>query len=185
MRRIVLTTERLVLRALTERDAPAIQAQISDFDVAGKLARVPHPYPDGGALDFIRHSSAKVPEKEGFDFAITLNGTLIGMVSLHGQDHPNCGDGTPGIGYWLGKSHWGQGYMTEAANEALTWIFTILEPEIVRAGAFSDNPGSINVLTKLGFRKTGQSMLYCEARDSVLPHIDMELHRTYRQGVAA
>ncbi|MEP3280145.1 MAG: GNAT family N-acetyltransferase [Stappiaceae bacterium] len=185
MRRIVLTTERLVLRALAEQDAPSVQAMVSDFDVAGKLAVVPHPYPDGAALEFIQRSRSKVPDQDGFDFAITCDGDLIGIVSLHGQNHPNQSDGIPGIGYWLGKPYWGRGYMTEAANEVLTWIFATLAPEIIRSGAFAHNSDSINVLTKLGFRRTGQSMLYCTARDTVLPHVDMELRETFRQGVAA
>ena len=51
----VFTTERLILREVTEADAPAYEKNFVDYEVINQLASVvPWPYPAGGVLDFIR-----------------------------------------------------------------------------------------------------------------------------------
>jgi RimJ/RimL family protein N-acetyltransferase len=49
------TTERIILRGPTEKDAPALQKYFADYRVIGELSTVvPWPYPESGSLDFIR-----------------------------------------------------------------------------------------------------------------------------------
>lgn len=51
----IFTTERLILREVTEEDAPAYEKTFVDYEVISQLASVvPWPYPTGGVLDFIR-----------------------------------------------------------------------------------------------------------------------------------
>jgi ribosomal-protein-alanine N-acetyltransferase len=59
------------------------------------------------------------------------------------------------FGYVLGRSHWGQGLMTEALRALLDW--TDGEPEIFRAWAFCDvdNPASARVMEKAGMTREG------------------------------
>lgn len=52
----IFTTERLILREVTEGDAPACEKYFVDYEVISQLASaVPWPYPAGGVLDFIRN----------------------------------------------------------------------------------------------------------------------------------
>jgi [ribosomal protein S5]-alanine N-acetyltransferase len=52
----VLSTERLILREVTEADVPAYERNFVDYEVISQLAAaVPWPYPEGGVLNFVRH----------------------------------------------------------------------------------------------------------------------------------
>ena len=60
------------------------------------------------------------------------------------------------IGYWLGRPHWGQGYMTEAVDAGLVWAGQGWGRRYLLAGHFADNPASGQVLVKTGFLYTGE-----------------------------
>src|SRR6185503_7182164 len=52
-----IRTARLQLRPLTVADAPRVEELVSDPEVALTTATIPHPYPEGAAVDWIeRHS---------------------------------------------------------------------------------------------------------------------------------
>ena len=160
----LIETPRLVLRRLKAPDAGAIADQIADRDVVRMLARAPHPYR-------LEDARAYLEKATGFpwEFAITCRGDdrLIGVVGITGH-----------LGYWLGRKHWGQGYMTEAATGLLEVWFAKKSSAKVISGVFADNPGSKAVLDKLGFVQTGTSRQFCPARGAEVDHIDMELCRT-------
>src|SRR2546428_12325167 len=106
----MLTTERLLLRALRLADAPDLQRLINTREVALNTLRIPFPYPDGEAERWI---STHETHQDDRAFAVTLRGTeeLIGCVGLHVKpDHDHAE-----LGYWIGVPYWGQGYATEAA----------------------------------------------------------------------
>ena len=86
------------------------------------------------------HFFITLPSREG--------ARLIGSAGLsqHGEDVE--------LGYWIARSHWGQGFATEAARAVLQLARALGHRRIV-AGHFVDNPASGRVLTKAGFRRTG------------------------------
>lgn len=48
-------TERLILREITEADAPSYEENFATYDVISQLTKtVPWPYPKGGVLEYIR-----------------------------------------------------------------------------------------------------------------------------------
>ena len=49
----VLESERLILRPPRPSDIPAITVWLGDYDVAKNLSRVPYPYDEGDAENFI------------------------------------------------------------------------------------------------------------------------------------
>jgi RimJ/RimL family protein N-acetyltransferase len=55
------------------------------------------------------------------------------------------------IGYWLGRPYWGRGVGTAA----LTLFLRLEETRPLYADPFSGNPGSVRLLEKLGFRRSG------------------------------
>ncbi|MFQ6862455.1 MAG: GNAT family N-acetyltransferase [Beduini sp.] len=59
------------------------------------------------------------------------------------------------ISYYLDEAKTQNGYMHEALNEVLNYIFTILKMDIVTARVFSPNIASIRLLKKLGFLHEG------------------------------
>ena len=56
------------------------------------------------------------------------------------------------LGYWLGQSFWGQGYMSEAAAELLRYAFEELGMSRVWCGYYEGNERTRRVQEKLGFR---------------------------------
>jgi len=163
-----IETERLVLRPQRLTDAGSIADTLADFQVTRMLARVPAPYYKQDALEWlILRTSGTLPD---WDFAITTgDDTLIGVVSVerrHGQWH---------LGYWLNRFYWGKGYMTEAVGAVVERFFRRMSNEVLHSGVFADNPASLNVQEKLGFRITGCSEVYAVARATMVAHIDTEL----------
>ena len=116
---------------------------LSDYDVARMTARVPHPYNEGDAEDFV---AAGAPNR--FVIERKRDGLFLGMAGLHVDE--DCE-----FGYWLGKPFWGQGYATEATTAALGWAREGWGRRLVVSGHFADNPASGRVLEKAGFLYTG------------------------------
>jgi RimJ/RimL family protein N-acetyltransferase len=161
----VLESERLILRPARPADIAAITVWLGDYDVARMLARVPFPYNEGDAENFV---AAGEPHR--FVIERKQDGMFLGMIGLYPEDDYE-------FGYWLGRPFWGLGYATEAAFRLVTYAFVELERPTVHAGWFTDNPASGNVLAKLGARHNGSRMRDCRARGAKILCHDMLLTR--------
>ena len=113
-RSCVLETERLTLRRPTLADVKAIARLANDRRIAENTRRLPHPYLQEHAVEFVRATA------DGGEtvFLIESNYTPIGMVGIDWRE-----DDAPELGYWLGVEHWGQGFGTEAARAAIDFFF--------------------------------------------------------------
>lgn len=133
---------------------------IGDFEVARNLARIPHPYTQSDAEEFVKMATRQRASGVGYHFVITLNGDgmFLGGIGLTQRD------GAFELGYWLGKSLWARGYATEAARALADFAFDRLSARRLIAGWFHDNPASGRVLAKLGFCSSGVEQLDCLAR---------------------
>ena len=156
-----LTTDRLALRPLRLDDAPALERGCANWNVARMTTRIPHPYPPGAATAWLANR-----RPDHHHFAITRQAALIGVISLEDE-----------LGYWLAEPYWGQGFATEAARRVVDFAFDDLRLDRLVAGHFADNPASGRVLTKCGFRYTGDQTLYSAARDAEVVCRQMELPR--------
>lgn len=147
-----IRSERLFLRPGWSEDWPELYAAIADEAVVRNLASAPWPYAVGDAMAFVRREQKHMRPH----FLITLPGAdgarLIGSIGLGGDaDEAE-------LGYWIARSHWGQGYATEAARAVLR-LAAALGHRRIAAGHFTDNPASGRVLEKVGFRWTGEQVL--------------------------
>lgn len=144
-------TERLLLRPGWIEDAPALSRAIGDRAVVRNLARAPWPYALGDAERFL-----SMPQQHDRPRLLVFRRggpapELVGGVGIH--DGVN---GTPELGYWIARAHWGQGYATEAGRALIaTCDETLRLPHLIASHAL-DNPASGAVLRKLGFRPTGE-----------------------------
>jgi ribosomal-protein-alanine N-acetyltransferase len=149
-----IKTARLILRPLTDADAPSIAALAGDWDIARMTARIPYPYSAGLAqqwIDGLAHGEVVR--------GITHNGELIGVTGYL----PDA-EGSAEVGYWIGKPWWGHGFATEAAEAMIRYCFAASRVTRVTCSHFVDNPASQRVITKLGFRLLGTARAYCDAR---------------------
>lgn len=150
----VITTQRLRLRKPRRSDAARIAEYCNDLDVARMTSRIPHPYGLDDAYAFLDGQAEHDPRAEA-TFAIEHpDAGFMGIVSLFEN-----ADRRTEIGYWLGRPHWGRGYATEAAAQALVWAHETWGRRFVVAGHASDNPASGQVLCKVGFLYTGEVKL--------------------------
>ena len=157
-----LKTERLTLRPLEMDDAAAVRAHCGNWSVARMLARVPHPYPEGLAEQWIAGHEAERAAGRDYNFGIDLDGTLIGVISLE-RDEP----GVFVLGYWLGEPWWGQGLMSEAVQRVTAFGFEALSAEELSARYMLENPASSRVLAKCGFEIVGEEdEIFSLARDA-------------------
>ncbi len=95
---------------------------------------------------FMTHWTTKVlGDPTNFVQAITVDGDLAGNAVAWWDE------GRRFIGYWLGRQYWGRGIGTRA-------LALFLEREKARplyADPFAGNTGSVRLLEKHGFRRTG------------------------------
>lgn len=178
---VPLTTRRLVLREPAFDDVPRLARLAGDRDVARMLLAVPHPYTEAHASAFIGDVLASNVTGDSLALAVARARepqSLIGLVSFSRE-----GDMAT-IGWWFGKPVWGRGFATEAVRAMIPLAFR--DPAILRleAGAFADNPASLRVQEKLGFRRTGESMKTSIARGTGVPHVDMSLTREAYEAAA-
>jgi RimJ/RimL family protein N-acetyltransferase len=157
----VLETERLLLRRPTLADVRAIALLANDRRIAENTRRIPHPYLQDHAVDFVR----AIAEARGeMVFLIESNFVPIGMVGINFGAHD-----APEIGYWLGVEHWGQGFATEAARAVIDFFFEEHDHRQLHAGARVANPASRNILEKCGFQWSGVELHRFEALGSSTP----------------
>ena len=144
-----IRSERLFLRPGWPEDWAELLTAINDESIVRNLATVPWPYTMDDAIAFARRPQEKLLPH----FFITLptceGARLIGSVGLgrHGEDIE--------VGYWIARSHWGQGYATEAVRAILPLAAALGHRRLV-AGHFAGNPASGRVLAKAGFRPSGE-----------------------------
>lgn len=143
-------TPRLTLRPGWPEDAPALTAAIAHEAVAFRLARLPWPYAQPHAEEWLARQPAP---REVALLILAHHGDatrLIGAIGIH----PTA-DGAHELGYWLTPGAWGRGYATEAGQAVLGMARHAMGLRRLSSGFFLDNPASGRVLAKLGFRDTG------------------------------
>ncbi|WMT75302.1 GNAT family N-acetyltransferase [Bradyrhizobium sp. Ash2021] len=160
-RACVLETERLTLRRPTLADVKAIVRLANDRRIAENTRRLPHPYSQDHAVEFVR---ATVEDRCETVFLIENNHVPIGMVGIDRRD-PDA----PELGYWLGVDYWGQGFGTEAARAVIDFFFEEFDCDHLISGARVANPSSRNILEKCGFQWSGVELHRFEALGSSTP----------------
>jgi ribosomal-protein-alanine N-acetyltransferase len=144
----IIATERLILRRMTLADAPDLFALMSDSETMQYWSTLPHAKLEE-TQGFIRETQAAVADGSADDFLITGNGNgaVMGKVGLW----RGCE-----LGILLGRAYWGQGFAQEALRAVVARGFARGHPAIV-ADVDPRNAGSLKLLGRLGFRKTGEA----------------------------
>ena len=159
----LIATGRLVLRRPLKSDAQALVTYANDFNVAGMLGAMPHPYGPDDADAFL---SKEIDWRTGPRFAIEHR--EFGYIGGLGFDEK--APGKTEVGYWLGRPFWGRGYATEALKAAVAWARDEWGKGVLYAGHFTDNRASGTVLVNAGFLYTGDvEQRPCLARGREVP----------------
>jgi ribosomal-protein-alanine N-acetyltransferase len=156
----VLTTERLLLRVPTERDAGAMTSFVVDnrehFAPWDPLREDDYYNAPFWKLA-LATGVARVRDGTQIQFAIyeqgSANSNVVGQITLSGI--------TRGVfqaaylGYGLDHRHTGKGYMGEALRAAIDYCFDELNLHRIMANTMPSNERSRRVLETLGFEREG------------------------------
>ena len=145
----MLETERLILRKWTDADAESLFEYAKDPDV-GPIAGWPPHQSVEESLSIIRNV---LNGAECYAICEKENGRAIGAIELMLNGHTDMTerDDECELGYWLGKSFWGRGYMPEAARELIRHGFEDLHMRAIWCGYYDGNQKSKRVQEKVGF----------------------------------
>jgi len=164
-------TKRLTLRPGWPEDAAAIAQAIGHEEVVTKLARVPWPYSEANAVEWL--ATPRPSDDVSLSILAHEQATprLVGGIGVHRAEDL----GGYEIGYWLTPDAWGRGYATEAGRAILGIARYAIGLKGLRSRYFIDNPASGKVLRKLGFRPTGRIATYCLARGREVESVTLTL----------
>lgn len=148
----VLETDRLLLRAFREDDAPAVAAMHGDAEVMRYIGATG--CPDGTLLAAWKYIAVQLGHwmMKGYGkwaVAEKNGGRFVGRVGFY--DPPYEWPGLE-LGWTLCRDVWGKGYAPEAANAALRWGFANLTADEIISAIFPGNAKSVRVAEKLGER---------------------------------
>jgi len=76
------------------------------------------------------------------------------------------------LGFWLLPAHWGKGFIKEAAETVIEYLFDNLKLHRIEAYVESKNSNSSKVLKKLDFQHEGR-MQDCEIKDAKYISVDI------------
>jgi len=149
----IIKTKRLILRPLKKSDAPLMAKYGNDKTVCKNTLRMPHPYNLKDANQWINKNLKiyKNKKPESYVFAIVYNEKFVGSIGISSINYNHKAV----LGYWLGRSCWGKGIMTEAAKAVTEYAFKQYKLKRVFAWTFPWNEASQNVLKKAGFKFEG------------------------------
>ena len=149
-----LSTERLVLSQPIVSDLKDVVFQMnSTSEISENTLSLPFPYREENAHFWLKMAEDGFAKKDAYIFAIREkeNLKLIGAIGLH----LDLANRKAEVGYWLGKSFWNKGYVTEALQRIVEFGFEELHLNKIYASHFPHNPASGKVLQKNGFEFEG------------------------------
>ena len=161
LRHLVLRTPRLELRP--DDDAGLDELAAVAYDGVHPPEEMPfgEPWTDAdprylgrGVLQFFwSQRAALAPERWSIHFLVRLDGRVIGTQRLGAHDFAVTRE--VGTGSWIGLRHQGRGIGTEMRAAVVLFAFDHLGAQAARSAANSENPRSLGVSRRLGYRRDG------------------------------
>ena len=149
----IITTERVVLRWVSENDIDSLFEVFSDPQVMRYWSTPP--YTDREAAVQLQREIAAGNENNTmikWGLALRDSDRLIGTTTLFNLSLEN---GRAELGYAMGREHWGKGYMNEALQALVVHAFEVMNLRRLEADVDPRNTASIRTLERLGFQKEG------------------------------
>ena len=121
-------------------------------------------------------------EHDDWKLAIEVDGEAVGGAGIHpGLDvHRVAAE----VGYWLGEAYWGRGIVPAALRALVPAAMDHFKLTRVAAGVYSNNPRSMRVLEKAGFRREGTQRAAVLKRGDLLDLVVYAVVREPREGSA-
>lgn len=149
---MILQTERLYLRELTQEDFQNLCSILQDSDV---MYAYEHAFSHQEVQDWLDRQINRYKDN-GFGLWAVLQKETNIFLGQCGLTMQECaGKQVVEIGYLFQKAHWHQGYAIEAAKACKEYAFQTLKVKEVYSIIRDTNISSKNVAVKNGMVKTG------------------------------
>jgi len=112
------------------------------------------------------------PEKWSIDLAVFHDGQLVGSQGFGTRDFLVTRIGETGS--WLGREFHGRGIGTAMRKVICAFLFDHLGAEYITSSAYSDNPASLGVSRKCGYRDNGMTILKRNDQPATLQRLILE-----------
>ena len=144
-----ITTPRLIIRKLENSDREDLDRYRSMPQGITHQSRQPPEIREGNLFQLTKPI---VPDTPGTLLPLALclkDGTMIGDIWIRFMPDGYQAE----VGYTLSPNYLGQGYATEGMHAIFRYLFITLEKHRVTISLEPENPRSIRVMERLGFRQ--------------------------------
>ena len=170
---------RIGLRPIRLRDAAAWREvrRVNVEWVRPWEATLPHGEHDAPvrSAGMVRRLRAEAREGRGLPWVVTLDGALVGQVTVGGIARGSLLSGY--IGYWIDSRVAGRGITPTAVAMATDHCFDALGLHRVEINIRPENTASLRVVDKLGFRPEGERERYLHIDGAWRDHLTFALCR--------
>ena len=175
-----LDTQRLRLRALDADDADAVFGIFSHPEVMRYWSTAAMT-DIAAAQELIGRASAAFAERAAIRWAIVPRegGQVLGTCSLFAFSAQNR---RAELGYVLGRTHWGHGYIHEALVAVVDYAFGVLDLHRLETDIDPRNEASVRTAARLGFVREGHLRERWIVGDEISDSLIMGLLRSAWQG---
>jgi RimJ/RimL family protein N-acetyltransferase len=158
-----LSDGEVALREWRRDDMPAMIAMLDDEAIV-RWTRVPSPYGERDALDYLARGDAERERGEGINLAIVsaAGDELLGSLSVR---IASWADLRGQLGYLVAAHARGRGVMPRAIRLASGWGFAKLGLERIEILVHPDNEPSQRAAEKAGFKREGMLRSYTRVKD--------------------
>lgn len=155
----VLETQRLILRPFNENDAQAVFDNWASDDEVTKYLTWPTHQCVEHSLGYMKYCVQAYRDPTTYQWGIELMDTheLIGNISVVKVIEEIS---SMDLGWVIGRRWWGQGYMPEAAEKVVGFLFDMVGANRIAAEHDVNNPKSGRVMQKIGMKYEGTLRQY-------------------------
>lgn len=163
-----LVTERLVLRPARSGDVAEMRRVLrKNHEHLKPWNPAPAPGTDPTSITSVSKSILKQRRdwKQGtaFSFMVSKKETparFMGKIALNGVMRGAMWGAY--LGYWIDGEEQSKGFVTEAIEAVMDFAFVAADLHRIQAAIMPQNPKSLRVIEKLGFRKEGYAERYLQ-----------------------
>ncbi|WP_232276186.1 GNAT family N-acetyltransferase [Paenibacillus sp. 481] len=142
------------LRAIVPEDWTKFHENDQDSEGARLSDVIYFPRSEAGTKSWAEHQASMGQNGDNIMLAIeTLDGALVGSINSHSCDARN---GTFKYGVAIFRTHWRNGYASDAVQVFLRYFFHELRYEKVTAHIYAFNESSLKLQEHLGFKQEGK-----------------------------
>jgi RimJ/RimL family protein N-acetyltransferase len=151
----IVVNDQVHLSDFRSPDKGALIAHLNDRDIYDRTLRIPSPYTDASADDWLA-LVATITEQQGRPVQFAVRSADDALIGGCGFDGLQAGTShLAEVGYWLARPYWGRGLMTAVVQRACQHAFEEFGLVKITAHVFPHNQASARVLEKCGFQEEG------------------------------